>query len=100
MPERLWSLSRRDAASRLLLLSQAGPHAARAFTVYQTSTKLTLPSPSFASVPDRPAAPLATAPVYASRCMVSTSRQEVTPKKTTTKEKKKKTCKTPLKRSI
>ena len=36
-----------DAASRALLLSQAGPHAARAFTVLPTSAELMVPSPLF-----------------------------------------------------
>ena len=40
-------LSHTDAASRALLLSQAGPHAARAFTVFPTSAELTVPSPLF-----------------------------------------------------
>ena len=40
-------LSHTDAASRALLLSQAGPHAGRAFTVFPTSAELTVPSPLF-----------------------------------------------------
>ena len=38
-------LSHLDAASRALLLSQAGPHAARALTVFPTSPKLAVASP-------------------------------------------------------
>eukprot|EP00439_Symbiodinium_sp_Y106_P027071 s5569_g3.t1 len=40
-------LSHLDAASRALLLSQAGSHAARAFTVFPTSAELTVTSPLF-----------------------------------------------------
>ena len=40
-------LSHTDAASRALLLSQAGPHAAHAFTVFPTSAELTVPPPLF-----------------------------------------------------
>ena len=40
-------LSHLDAASRALLLSQAGPHAARAFTAFPTSAELTVTSPLF-----------------------------------------------------
>ena len=40
-------LSHTDAASRALLLTQAGPHAARAFTVFLSSAELTVPSPLF-----------------------------------------------------
>ena len=40
-------LSHTDAASRALLLSQAGPHAGRAFTVFPTSAELTVPPPLF-----------------------------------------------------
>ena len=36
-----------DSASRALLLSQAGPHAARAFTVFPTSPELVVSSPQF-----------------------------------------------------
>ena len=37
-------LSQLDAGSRALLLSQAGPHAARILTVFPTSPELTVPS--------------------------------------------------------
>ena len=40
-------LSHLDAASRALLLSQAGPHAARALTVLPTSPELAVASPQF-----------------------------------------------------
>ena len=40
-------LSHLDAASRALLLSQAGPHAARALTVFPTSPELAVASPQF-----------------------------------------------------
>ena len=40
-------LSHLDAASRALLLSQAGPHAARALTIFSTSTELAVASPQF-----------------------------------------------------
>ena len=38
-------LSHTHAASRALLLSQTGPHAARAITVFPTSAELTAPAP-------------------------------------------------------
>ena len=43
-------LSHLDAAFRALLLSQAGPHAARALTVFPTSPELAVASPQFRAI--------------------------------------------------